>query len=575
MSRPKAKPTATAAKKKSTTSKVTKTKKVSPYNMYIKSELAKVKEKNPGIAHKDAFKLAAQNWATAPQNPKVAANLAIKEQREHEFKALGISPYPRYTEPPAGHPLVSHITVHSRWGQAMDNGAKLTNVQLTVQGRVVSKREASKKLFFFDIEQDKQTVQVVMSQARYTGDTAQFRKLNRALMVGDIVRVSGFVGKTNTGETSVFATMLPELLAPCLRPIPLRSGLVDSEKRFRNRHLDLLVNPQAKHALQTRSRVLRHIRQFLDTRQFTEVETPILSPSVGGASARPFATQSVAFDKTALYMRVAPELYLKQLVIGGFDRVYEIGKQFRNEGIDADHNPEFTTCEFYMAYAGLEDLMQMTEDLLREMARDIAGSTVLSLPDSTTSIDLGPPFSRIDVTQRLREHVPELPAILDEGSLPALQKILAKRQIPAVQPHTVPRLLDRLIGHYIEPGCVQPTFLYGHPAIMSPLAKCTSEEQSAAARFELFVNGKELVNAYEELNDPNLQREKFRAQAVERDQGDLEVPLPDSAFCDALETGLPPTAGWGMGVDRVVALLAQVAHLRETIAFPIMRPHHG
>ncbi|KAJ2381945.1 hypothetical protein H4S02_005977 [Coemansia sp. RSA 2611] len=504
-----------------------------------------------------------------------ASNEVIKEQRERSFAELGIQPYPRYTAAPAGYPLVDHALVHSRWGQAMDSGAKLTDVQLTIQGRLLSRREASKKLFFFDIEQDGQTVQVVASQARFNGESAQFRALNRMLMVGDIVRFSGFVGKTNMGETSVFATHLPELLAPCVRPIPLRSGLVDTEKRFRNRHLDLLVNPQAKQALKMRAQVLQHIRQFLDSRRFVEVETPVLSPSVGGASARPFVTRAMAFDQTTLFMRVAPELYLKQLVIGGLDRVYEIGKQFRNEGIDADHNPEFTTCEFYMAYGTLEDLMQMTEDLLRSMAEKLTGSAAVSVPENEAGlapIDFGPAFRRIDVMQNLRENVPELPQNLDENSLPKLQEILEQRQIPVAQPHTVPRLLDRLIGYYIEPQCVQPTFLYGHPAIMSPLAKCADGEQTVAARIELFVNGKELVNAYEELNDPNQQRAKFQAQALERDQGDDEVPLPDAAFCDALEAGLPPTAGWGMGVDRVIALLAGVAHLRETIAFPIMRP---
>ncbi|KAJ2788466.1 hypothetical protein H4R20_007374, partial [Coemansia guatemalensis] len=318
-------------------------------------------------------------------------------------------PYPRYTPPPTGYPLVSHALVHSRWGHAMDSGAKLTDVQITVQGRIVSKREASKKLFFFDLEQDGQTVQVVSSQARFTGDTARFRALNRALMSGDIVRASGFVGKTNAGETSVFAAELLELLAPCLRPIPLRSGFTDPEKRFRSRHLDLLINSKARHALVMRSQVLRYIRSFLDARQFIEVETPVLSPNVGGASARPFATSSMAFGDTPLFMRVAPELYLKQLVIGGLNRVYEIGKQFRNEGIDADHSPEFTTCEFYQAYASLKDLMTMSEDMLRGMAKELTGSTAVRPSDDGDPIDFGPPFRRLDVMQALREHVPELP----------------------------------------------------------------------------------------------------------------------------------------------------------------------
>ncbi|KAJ1728060.1 hypothetical protein LPJ61_004241 [Coemansia biformis] len=513
--------------------------------------------------------------------PAAPAAGTVKEQREAAFASLGIDPYPRYVPPPAGHPLATPAQVHARWGPTMDRGARLADAQLTVQGRISSVREASRKLFFYDVEQDGQVVQVVASQARVHGDPAEFRARSRALIVGDIVRASGFVGKTDSGETSVFATRLVELLAPCLRPIPHRSGLADTEKRFRSRHLDLLVNPRAKQSLRMRAQALQHIRAFLDARGFVEVETPVLSPSVGGASARPFTTTSVAFGDTPLFMRVAPELYLKQLVIGGLDRVYEMGKQFRNEGIDADHSPEFTTCEFYQAYASLDDLMQMTEDMLRGMAVQLTGSTAVPVPgsgggsddgSSAPNLDFGPPFRRIDVLQALRKHVPELPESLDDDALPDLQKIVACRHIPAPRPHTVPRLLDRLIGHYIEPDCVQPTFLVGHPAAMSPLAKCTDSVQTTAARFELFVNCRELVNAYEELNDPNEQRAKFRTQARERDQGDDEVPLPDAAFCDALESGLPPTAGWGMGVDRVVALLAGASHLRETIAFPVMRP---
>ncbi|KAJ2159855.1 hypothetical protein GGF46_002694 [Coemansia sp. RSA 552] len=567
-----------AAKKTKRAGKTGGTKKLSPYNKFMKSELAKVKSSNPGMAHKDAFKKVAQMWKTSSLNPKfnaIAAHEYIKAQRCEAFSKLGIPPYPRYTPPPAGYPLASHALVHSRWGQAMDRGAKLVDTQVTVQGRITAAREASRKLYFFDVEQDGQTLQVVASQARVAGDTAEFRALNRALMAGDIVRASGFVGKTGTGEVSVFATRLPELLAPCMRPIPRRSGLLDSEKRFRSRHLDLLVNPRARQALRMRARVLQYVRRFLDSRAFTEVETPVLSPSAGGASARPFATKAVAFGDTPLFMRVAPELYLKQLVIGGLDRVYEIGKQFRNEGIDADHSPEFTTCEFYHAYASLDDLIEITEDLLRGMAQELTGSTAVPLPGehpSAATVDFAPPFRRVDVVQALRSHIPELPQRLDETALPQLQQIVADRHIPAPHPHTVPRLLDHLIGTYIEPQCIQPTFLVGHPAIMSPLSKCTDDSHTAAARLELFINGKEFVNAYEELNDPQEQREKFRAQAHERDQGDEEVPLPDLAFCNALETALPPTAGWGMGIDRLVALLSGATHLRETIAFPIMRP---
>ncbi|KAJ1833555.1 hypothetical protein LPJ73_007886, partial [Coemansia sp. RSA 2703] len=385
----------------------------------------------------------------------------------------------------------------------------------------------------------------------------------------DVVRITGFVGKTRIGETSIFASRTPELLAPCLHTIPTRSGLVDTQKRFRNRHLDLLVNPHARRALEIRAHVLRYLRRFLDSRGFIEVETPVLSASVGGAAAQPFVTQSVALGKdTPLFLRIAPELYLKQLVVGGLDRVYELGKQFRNEGIDADHNPEFTTCEFYQAYATMDDLMNTTEDILRGVSQEVTGSTVVRIDDGKQdiSIDFGPSFQRINVTEKLYELIPELPRDLDGSAVVSeLLCIAAKQEIATPRPHTVPRLLDRLIGQLIEPLCQQPTFLVGHPAIMSPLSKEADASKRTAARFELFVNGRELVNAYEELNDPNEQRRKFAAQARERnDQGDDEVPAPDAAFCDALEFGLPPTGGWGMGVDRVIGLLAGARHLRET-----------
>ncbi|KAJ2220091.1 hypothetical protein IWW45_009179 [Coemansia sp. RSA 485] len=506
----------------------------------------------------------------------------IKSMRESIFASLELQPYPRYTPVPEI-PVLSAQQIHERWDGLFGKGEKDEESLVVVQGRIRSKREASKKLVFYDIEQEggRHIIQAVVSQKRCNEQPASgisFSDSNRILLAGDLVRIAGFVGKTGLGETSVFATRNPELLAPCLHTIPTRSGLIDTQKRFRNRHLDLLVNPRARNALETRAHVLRYLRSFLDSRGFIEVETPVLSASVGGAAARPFTTHSVALgEETPLFLRIAPELYLKQLVVGGIDRVYELGKQFRNEGIDADHNPEFTTCEFYQAYATLEDLMQTTEQIIRGMCEKVAGSTAVQVQTDNNGgmleIDFTAPFRRIHVTDTLYEQIPELPHDLDSAdALPAILNILSQRGIAVPRPHTVPRLLDRLISHIIEPQCQQPTFLISHPAIMSPLSKETGDPRHTAARFELFVNGKELVNAYEELNDPNEQRRKFAAQARERnDQGDEEVPAPDAVFCDALEFGLPPTGGWGMGVDRVVALLAGVRHLRETVSFTLLK----
>ncbi|KAJ1725014.1 hypothetical protein LPJ53_000803 [Coemansia erecta] len=573
----------------------TGTKKVSPYNKFMKNNLAQFKKDNPTLSHKDAFAGVAALWKNAKENPKnqakhsssSAATMAstdrrpIKTMRESAFASLGVQAYPRYKHIP-DRPIFSPQQIHERWDAELADGAKDESALVVVQGRIRSKRESSKKLVFYDIEQDggRHVVQAVVSEKRCTDpthSTISFSDSNRILLAGDIVRITGFVGKTRIGETSVFASRTPELLAPCLHTIPTRSGLVDTQKRFRNRHLDLLVNPHARRALETRAHVLRYLRRFLDSRGFIEVETPVLSASVGGAAAQPFITQSVALGQdTPLFLRIAPELYLKQLVVGGLDRVYELGKQFRNEGIDADHNPEFTTCEFYQAYATMDDLMSTTEDILRGMCHEVTGSMAVHVDDGgqSISIDFGPSFQRIHVTDKLYELIPELPQDLDgPGVLAELLSIASRRGIATPRPHTVPRLLDRLIGQLIEPLCQQPTFLVGHPAIMSPLSKEADASKQTAARFELFVNGRELVNAYEELNDPNEQRRKFAAQARERnDQGDDEVPAPDAAFCDALEFGLPPTGGWGMGVDRVIGLLAGARHLRETVAFSLLKP---
>ncbi|KAJ2674616.1 hypothetical protein GGI25_004267 [Coemansia spiralis] len=521
----------------------------------------------PTILHKTLLPFLSRQVSTTTA---ADSHVTLKDQRIQTLAELKIQPYPRYTPPSAEYPLMDIAHLHEQW-DSIEKGAKLTDEQFSIQGRIRSKREASRKLFFYDIEQNGQTVQVVASLQRASSSNSgeTFASIHRAMQVGDIMRASGFVGKTNTGETSVFATRNPELLAPCLHMIPTRSGLTDMQKRFRKRHLDLLINPHARNALVVRARVLAYIREFLSSRHFLEVETPILSPTIGGASARPFTTRSVAFSDTELFMRIAPELFLKQLVIGGLDRVYEIGKQFRN-----------TTCEFYQAYATLEDLLQTTEEMLRGMAQTITGSFKVRVSKTNAGghadhqvIDFAPPFRRINIAQALRDRIPTLPADLNNfDSAPQLVAILQDAGVPLPRPLTMPRLLDRLIAHYIEPECTQPTFLYAHPSIMSPLSKTMDQANATSARFELFVNRTELVNAYEELNDPDIQKSNFALQASERDSGDDEVPAPDAAFCAALEYALPPTGGWGMGIDRVVALLAGVSHLRETIAFPIMRP---
>jgi len=352
----------------------------------------------------------------------------------------------------------------------------------------------------------------------------------------------------------------------------------------------------------TRAKLLRYLRNFLDMRGFLEVETPVMTSIAGGAIATPFVTFHKELKRN-MFMRIAPELYLKQLVIGGMERVYEIGKQFRNEGIDHTHNPEFTTCEFYMAHADYRDLMSITEDLLSGalivwksfdddliygghffsfglgMVKEITGGLLIRLDrrgseQSPMEINFTPPFRKLSVITTLEEHASlTLPEELHtEEARRFLSEACEKRQIHCPPPRTSSRLLDKLIGKYVEPLCMDPTFLYDHPLISSPLAKRHRKDRRLSERFELFVAQHELCNAYTELNDPEEQRERFLQQAKSKENGDEETHPIDEHYCIALEYGLPPTAGWGIGIDRMCMLLTNTANIKETILFPVSKP---
>ncbi|KAF9083427.1 hypothetical protein BGX23_011494 [Mortierella sp. AD031] len=493
--------------------------------------------------------------------------------RLEELNRLGITPYPRYQTPKV--PAVLVPDIFREYDQKLENGAKDETKKVTICGRIHSKRDSSAKLVWFDLIQDGHLIQAVFNRRLYDGDQQAFETIAKTFQRGDNVQLTGHIGRTKMGQLSVFITERFELLSPCLQVIPARSGLKDPEKRFRNRHLDFLVNRDGLDIIRKRTQVIKFIRNYLDSRHFLEVETPILSTQAGGANAKPFITHANALDME-MHMRVAPELFLKQLVIGGADRVYELGKQFRNEGIDADHNPEFTTCEFYQAYANLDNLFEITEDMLREMAKSVTGSPVIPYKVSETeTIDIAfdKPFRRINIMECLEEKLGEILPDLESEPVTELLDLCKKNRVYVSAPHTIPRIMDKLISHFIEPECVQPTFLWGHPIIMSPLAKDIklASGRTVAGRFELFVVGKEIVNAYEELNDPTQQRDRFTKQQTDKENGDEEAQPMDQAFCGALEYGLPPTAGWGMGVDRVVQILTGSGHIRDVLAFPTMR----
>lgn len=448
----------------------------------------------------------------------------------------------------------------------IENGARLRDLKESLSGRIIEIREAGAKLVFMTVYSNNIKLQYIFSKELYTGaDFAELKMISR----GDIVGVNGFVGKSKHGELSLFGESF-QILTPCLHVLPKSYFGVNEENS--SRYLDMVVNQEIGKTLQTKSRVIKFIRNFLDSREFTEVFTPMLQNKAGGANAKPFKTFHNDLNRD-MVLRIAPELYLKQLVVGGMDRVYEIGQQFRNEGIDRTHNPEFLSLEFYMAYADYNDLMKMCEELLSSLVFQIKGSYKFEYfnekLNQTVSLDFTPPFKRINFMKELEAFIGKFPENYESAEMESfLNTACISNNVDCEKPRTIPRMLDKLAGHFLESQCESPTFLINHPMIMSPLAKFHRDDPRITERFELFCNFFELSNAYTELNDPFIQRATFEKQMEDKKNGDEEAQEIDEEFIGSLEFGLPPTGGFGLGIERLVMLLTNKPFIRDVLSFP-------
>ena len=437
------------------------------------------------------------------------------------------------------------------------------NKQVTIAGRIMSKRGMGKAIFCHIQDREGQIQLYIRKDAVSETEFADFRKYD----VGDIIGVSGYVFKTQTGEITVHVEHVT-LLTKSLRPLPEKyHGMTNTDLRYRQRYTDLIMNADVRETFIRRSRIISSIRRYLDEQGFLEVETPMLVQNAGGAAARPFLTHFNALDQD-LKLRISLELYLKRLIVGGLEKVYEIGRVFRNEGMDTKHNPEFTLMELYQAYTDFHGMMDLTENLYRHVAQEVLGTTVITY--NGTEIDLGKPFARITMTEAVKQY-----SGVDFHEIHTLEEARAAAKSKGVEyeeRHQKGDILNLFFDAFVEEHLIQPTFLTEHPVEISPLTKRKPDDPEHVERFELFINGWEMANAYSELNDPIDQRERFRHQEEQLAQGDEEANTTDEDFLNALEIGMPPTGGIGYGIDRLCMLLTDSAAIRDVLLFPTMKP---
>ena len=497
------------------------------------------------------------------EQQKESDQLRQRRANFEELERLGVAAYP--------HAFArTHTVAELVEAYGQKTGVELeARVETTTAGRVMAIRSFGKANFVV-ISDGREKIQVyIRKDAVSERDFAVFKLLD----FGDFIGVHGHLFRTKTNELTIWATRI-EFLAKCFIPMPEKwHGLQDIEIRYRQRYLDLIVNPDSRHVFEVRSRVLAAIRTFLNARGYLEVETPMMQPLAGGALARPFVTHHNALDMQ-LFLRIAPELYLKRLVVGGLERVYEINRNFRNEGISTQHNPEFTMLEFYQAYSEYRELMDMTEQMLAAVAREAIGTDRITFGGH--EISLAPPYRRVSLREGARESaaaklgVPVNDAELrDRASAADLARKLGLEVQPA---WGAGKIATEIFERLNEASLVQPTFVYDFPTEVSPLSKQRTDDPDTVERFELYIGGFEVANAFSELNDPAEQRRRFEAQLADKAAGDLEAHAMDEDYIRALEYGLPPAGGEGVGIDRLVMLLTNSPSIRDVILFPLMRP---
>ncbi len=488
-------------------------------------------------------------------------------EKAKSLKGLGIEPYAVRFEP-------SHRTATlQKDHQDLPNGQE-RKIIVSVAGRISSRRVMG-KLAFYTLTDETGTIQLFIEKVSLDKNSSinqeigVFAQLTDFVDAGDWIGVEGILRRTDRGELSVKVQQW-QMLSKSLQPLPDKwHGLADVEKRYRQRYLDLIVSPQSRNTFRKRALMVSAIRRFLDQREFLEIETPVLQTEAGGAEARPFITHHNTLD-LPLYLRIATELHLKRLVVGGFERIYELGRIFRNEGVSTRHNPEFTSVEVYQAFADYKDMINLTEKLIASVCEQICGSTKIAYQGQ--QIDLTPPWRKVT----MQDLVLEIVGIDFENLWDNLEKakqamVEAGLSVP-IKADSVGRLLNEAFEQSVESTLIQPTFVLDYPIEISPLARKHRSKKGMVERFELFISGRELANAFSELIDPIDQRDRLETQQLRRQEGDLEAHGVDEDFLNALEVGMPPTGGLGIGIDRLAMLLTDSPSIRDVIAFPTMRP---